>query len=244
MIELYHSLHSTCSQKVRLCLEEKGLPWTGHHLNLRQFDQLRPEFLKLNPQALVPVLVDAGRVITESRIINEYLEEQYPETPLMPASAYERAQVRAWSQYVDSVPAEAVKLPSFVKNIQPELQKMGIDQALPMIEKIPNPHIQARWRRAATTGIAPQDLAPSHAQLKAMVERMDQALQGHKWLCGDTLTLADLDIAPFVQRLVRIDLFHWVEQHPRVLAWFHQIRSRPAYKRAMPEPGSEGTLPP
>ena len=60
MIELYHSTHSTCSQKVRICLAEKGLAWTGHHLNLRRFDQLKPEFLALNPAGLVPVLVDGG----------------------------------------------------------------------------------------------------------------------------------------------------------------------------------------
>ena len=51
MIELWHSTHSTCSQKVRIALEEKGLAWTGHHLNLRKFDQLQPAFLALNPAA-------------------------------------------------------------------------------------------------------------------------------------------------------------------------------------------------
>ena len=75
MIELYHSTHSTCSQKMRICLAEKGPAWTGQHLNLRRFDQLKPEFLALNPVGLVPVPVDSGRVLTESRIINEYLED-------------------------------------------------------------------------------------------------------------------------------------------------------------------------
>ena len=78
MIELYHSTHSTCSQKVRICLAEKGLASTGHHLNLRRFDQLKPEFLALNPAGLVPVLVDGGQVLTVwPPIINEYLEDAY-----------------------------------------------------------------------------------------------------------------------------------------------------------------------
>jgi hypothetical protein len=55
MIELYHSTHSTCSQKARICLAEKGLAWTGHHLNLRRFDQLKPKFLALNPAGLAPM---------------------------------------------------------------------------------------------------------------------------------------------------------------------------------------------
>ena len=242
-MELYHSLHSTCSQKVRLCLEEKGIPWTGHHLNLRKFDHLGPKFLKINPQGLVPVLIDQNQVICESRIINEYLEEQYPQISLMPKDPLLKARVRIWSQYVEFGPSEAVKLPSFVKNIQPELQKMGKEKALELISKIPNEQIRARWKLAATTGISKEELIPSHKKLEAMVIQMNHALINSKWLCGDNITLADLDIAPFVQRLVRIDLFHLVQSHPLVLDWFERIKSRPAYKLAMPEPGSEGRQP-
>lgn len=243
-MELYHSTHSTCSQKVRLCLAEKGLSWTGHHLNLRKFEQLQPAFLMLNPKGLVPVLIDQGHTLTESRVINEYLEEAYPQVPLMPSDPYARAEVRLWSKYVDDVLTEAVKLPSFVKNIQPELQSMAPAHALAMIERIPDPRIQARWRLAATEGISPNDLAPSHALLNDMVQRMAHALAHQPWLCGEQLTLADIDIAPFVQRLVRIDLFHLVQAQPRVLDWYTRIRARTAYPLAMPEPGSEGVQPP
>ena len=242
-MNLYHSLHSTCSQKVRLCLEEKGLPWTGHHLNLRKFDHLQPEFLILNPLGMVPVLIDQGKILTESRIINEYLDEKYPSIPLMPSDPFLRAQVRLWSQYVESGPSEAVKMPSFAKNIQPELKKMNQKEALEHIKKIPNIQIRDRWLLAATKGISQKDLLPSLKFLEDMVLRMNNALSHQKWLCGDQLTLADIDIAPFVQRLVRIDLFHLLELHPPVLDWFNRIKSRKAYKTAMPEAGSEGFIP-
>ena len=101
MIELYHSTHSTCSQKVRICLAEKGLAWTGHHLNLRRFDQLKPEFLTLNPAGLVPVLVDGGQVLTESRIINEYQEDAYPQPRLSPEGAHAHARMRLWTKYAN-----------------------------------------------------------------------------------------------------------------------------------------------
>ena len=244
MIELYHSTHSTCSQKVRICLAEKGLAWTGHHLNLRRFDQLRPDFLALNPAAMVPVLLDAGHVLTESRVINEYLEDAYPQVRLSPAHAYGRARMRLWTQYVDEAPSEAVKLPSFVKNIQPELQRMQREEALALIERIPDPRIRARWRKAATEGISTADLQPSIARLADMVERMDRALEHEPWLAGEQYSLADIDIAPFVQRMVRIDLFHLVEARPRVADWYARITARPAYLSAMPPAGSEGTQPP
>ena len=243
MIELYHSTHSTCSQKVRICLAEKGLAWTGHHLNLRRFDQLKPEFLALNPAGLVPVLVDAGQVLTESRIINEYLEDAYPQPRLSPEGAPARARMRLWTRYADAVAAEAVKLPSFVKNIQPELQRMPREEMLAMIERIPDPHIRARWRKAATGVISADDLKPSIARLTEMVERMDRALQDSPWLAGEEYSLADIDIAPFVQRLVRVDLFGLVAARPRVNDWYARITSRPAYASAMPPAGSEGGRP-
>jgi len=241
---LYHSLHSTCSQKVRLCLEEKGLSWRGHHLNLRKFEHLQDEFLALNPQGLVPVLIDQGRVLTESRIINEYLEDQYPQVALMPSDPYGKAQVRLWSHYIETGPSEAVKMPSFAKNIQPALAKMNRDDAIELIKRIPNRQIRDRWMLAATKGIGQQDLLPSLQILEDMVSRMNHALSHQQWLCGDQLTLADIEIAPFVQRLVRIDLFHWVQSHPPVLDWFHRINSRNAYQSAMPQAGSEGQMPP
>jgi len=240
VIELYHSTHSTCSQKVRICLAEKGLAWTGHHLNLRRFDQLKPEFLALNPAGLVPVLVDGGHVLTESRIINEYLEDAYPRPRLSPEGAYARARMRLWTKFADEVATEAVKLPSFVKNIQPELQRMPRAEVLAAIERMPEASVRARWRKAASEGISADDLKPSIARLVEMVERMDCALRDAPWLAGDEFSLADIDIAPFAQRLVRIDLFGLVAGRPRVNDWYARMTSRPAYAGAMPPAGSEG----
>ena len=222
---------------------EKGLAWTGHHLNLRRFDQLEPEFLARYPAGLVPVLVDGGQVLTESRIINEYLEDAYPQPRLSPEGAYARARMRLWTKYADEVAAEAVKLPSFVKNIQPELQRMPREEALAAIERIPDPQIRARWRKAATGGISADDLKPSIARLTEMVKRMDRALQHAPWLASEEVSLADIDIAPFVQRLVRLDLFGLVAARPRVNDWYARMTARPAYASAMPPAGSEGGQP-
>ena len=241
MLTLYHSLHSTCSQKVRLCLAEKGIPWTGKHLNLRLFDQLRPEFLAVNPAGLVPVLVDGDLVLTESRVISEYLEDAYQGSlSLLPVDAAARARMRIWTRFADVVAGEAVKLPSFVKNIVPALQAMGSADAAAMIARIPDPHIRSRWQRAASGGFSDDDLRPSLAQLDEMLARMDVSLRLGPWLAGAQISLADLDIAPFVQRLVRIDRFAGVQARPRVLDWYERISARPAYAAAMPPAGSEG----
>jgi len=243
VIELYHSTHSTCSQKVRLCLAEKGIGWTGHHLNLRRFDQLKPEFLAVNSAGMVPVLVDNGWTLTESRVINEYLEEAYPQVSLAPADPRARARMRLWTKYSDDVATDAVKLPSFVKNIQPELQRMAPEEVKAMVAKIPDAKVRERWTRAVTGGVSAADLQPSIERLSAMVERMDGVLAQGPWLAGDEYSLADIDIAPFVHRMIRVELFYLVEARPRVADWYARIASRPAYALAIPPAGSEGTQP-
>jgi glutathione S-transferase len=95
MLALYHNDMSTCAQKVRATLAEKGLSWDSHELNLRTGEQHKPEFLKLNPRGVVPVLIHNGKPIAESNIIMEYLEDEFADTEsLMPDSAIEKAAVR------------------------------------------------------------------------------------------------------------------------------------------------------
>ena len=101
MIQLYHNDMSSCSQKVRLGLAEKHLDWGSEHLSLRDGDQYEPAYLALNPNGVVPTLVDDGHVIIESQVILEYLDDAYPEPPLRPANATERARMRLWTKQLD-----------------------------------------------------------------------------------------------------------------------------------------------
>ena len=100
MLTLYHAHHSTCSQKVRIVLHEKGLDFDTVALNLATKDQLDPEHLKLNPNGVVPTLVDGDDIIIESSVICEYLDERYPEPSLSPEDLMERAHMRAWMHFI------------------------------------------------------------------------------------------------------------------------------------------------
>jgi glutathione S-transferase len=98
-IVLYDAMPSANSDRVKVVLHEKGLAYERITLNLANKDQKRPEFLKLNPYGKVPVINDSGRVLFESCIINEYLDEQYRNPPLMPTDAYLRARGRILVDY-------------------------------------------------------------------------------------------------------------------------------------------------
>ena len=90
MIDLYHAPQSTCSQKVRICLAEKGLEWIDHRVNLAKNENLTPEYLALNPNGVVPTLVHDGEPIIDSSVICEYLDEVFPVNSTTPPDALGR----------------------------------------------------------------------------------------------------------------------------------------------------------
>ncbi|HEY1265986.1 MAG TPA: glutathione S-transferase family protein [Candidatus Binatia bacterium] len=98
-IKLYDAVPSSNSDRVKIALNEKGLAYERMSLNLARRDQKKPEFLKLNPYGKVPVIDDGGKILFESCIINEYLDEKYPNPPLMPKDPYLRARGRILVDY-------------------------------------------------------------------------------------------------------------------------------------------------
>ena len=98
-IKLYDAVPSSNSDRVKIALHEKGLPYVRVTLVLANKDQKRPEFLELNPYGKVPVIDDGGHILFESCIINEYLDEKYPNPPLMPKDAYLRGRGRVLIDY-------------------------------------------------------------------------------------------------------------------------------------------------
>ncbi len=104
-MKFYTYWRSTAAYRVRIALKLKGLETAEHfiHLSRNGGEQFSDDYKNINPQALVPSLVlDDGRVLTQSMAILEYLEESYPDPPILPSDRYERAEVRAASQLITS----------------------------------------------------------------------------------------------------------------------------------------------
>ena len=234
MIELWHATHSTCSQKVRLCLAEKKLAWASHLVDLRRFEHLEPGFLALNPAAMVPVLKDGGQLVRESLVINEYLDDAYPEPALRPRDALGRARVREWTLYVAEEPTWAVKVPSFEKNIRPQLAGRYSQREIEAIAaKMPNRETAVRWVKAVREGFSPAEIDASLRRLAATLQRIEESLKHHPWLAGEAYSLADVDMAPFVHRIAALDA-RMIEARPRVADWYGRVRGREAFRQAMP----------
>jgi Glutathione S-transferase, N-terminal domain len=123
MLELYHTVNSVCAQKIRIQLEEKGLPWVSRLMTLRG-DQFEPSYLKLNPNAVVPTLVHDGFRVIESSVILYYLEECFPEPSLMPASHRARVAVRVFNKIIDESVHNACTILTFATALRPRFRRM------------------------------------------------------------------------------------------------------------------------
>ncbi|MCK9512084.1 MAG: glutathione S-transferase family protein [Pigmentiphaga sp.] len=232
MLILYHAWTSTCSQKVRLALAEKGLAYEGRLIDLREGEQHAPAFLALNPKAELPVLVHGDAVLAESTIINDYLEAAFPQPALMPASPLARARVAQWNRWVDDDITIPVKIPSFQQNLYPAISRWTPERKAAMIARIANPITAARWRAAAERGFSAEELAEAHGKLRGFLQRLEQALENADWLVEGQLTLADINAFPFVERLSTLHDYDLAGDWPAVAVWQERIRSRPSYAAA------------
>jgi len=95
LIELYHFWSSVCSVRCRMALEEKGVKWTSRYIDLFKFDQMKPEYIALNPDGVVPTLVHDGKPICESTIINEYIDAAFEGPKLVPADPLRAARIQS-----------------------------------------------------------------------------------------------------------------------------------------------------
>src|SRR6476660_5205353 len=135
---LYNAPQSTCSQRVRFVLNAKRLPFGEKKLDLLAGDQLKPEYLALNPNGVVPTLDHDGHIVTDSSVIIEYLDEVVPQTAnFTPRDPVKRAAMRALMRFIDEMPAAAVRVPTFNLAFLPRFQAMSEGEFVAFAESKP-----------------------------------------------------------------------------------------------------------
>jgi ganglioside-induced differentiation-associated protein 1 len=233
MLELYHHGSSACAAKVRFALAEKQLKWTGHYVDILAGDQFRPEFLAINPKAVVPVLVHDGKVIRESTVICEYAEEAFPAHPIYPSTPFERAQVRIWTKAVDEELHPACSAITYVASHRHSILRQGVGSFEDFMGQDPSEGTGARtlkWQYIQQ-GIAAPGAADKIRLYDAYLHRMEQSLASQLWLVGDTFSMADIAMAPYVNRLAALAMEGiWTGGRlPKVEQWFQRVRRRPTF---------------
>lgn len=229
MLEFYDNDMSVCAQKVRVVLAEKGLDYTRHHLNLRAGDQFSPAYLKLNPKAVVPTLVHNGNVIIESTVIINYLDEAFSASPLHPENPVNRATMLQWMILPDSGLHDACGLTSFALAFRYQLLKLAPDALAAHLAKMPNEQRRTHVKNVVEQGLDAPGVAQAIRTFYQAIQRMSQALTQADWLAGDTLSLADITMLPYVLRLSHLGLDWLWQDLPQVADWFARMQVRDSF---------------
>ena len=230
MLELYHNDMSVCAQKVRLVLAEKGLEPKLHHLNLRKGDQLAPGYLKLNPNGVVPTLVHDGRVVIESTLIAEYLDEAFPAPALRPADLADRATMRIFASIPDQGLHAACGVVSTVVAFRHQYLALAPDEFRRNIEETPDPARRERKRLGIEKGLDAPFVPDALRAYDGVLARIEAKLTEGPWLMGERYTLADVAMTPYVTRLAHLHFDEMWARRPRVAAWHARIQARPNYR--------------
>lgn len=229
MLALYHFGPVANSLTPLLCLLEKGLAFENRLLDSRKWEHHDPAFLALSPDGMVPILVHDDRVVRESTVINEYLDEVFPEPPLRPADPFERAGMRVLTKYVDEYfcPALTVLGAHAASAFAGTIDKAEMARRL---AAMPNAEVRRKWQTVSSGGFAEAELADARAKLARVAARMEEQLgDGREWLLGGFFSLADIKWYSMVPGLPRLapDLCN-AGATPRIVAWLERMAARPA----------------
>ena len=227
---LYNAPQSTCSQRVRFVLNAKGLEYEEHRLDLFYGDQLKPEYLKINPNGVVPALIHNGQAVLDSAVIIEYLDETCEgRMTFTPGDAVARARMRWMMRYIDEIPTPAIRVPSYNLAFLPHFQKMSEEDftALANSKPLRKEFLLSMGR----TGFPKSEMDAALDRLNRAVVRMNEWILegGGTWLMGDQLTLADIALMPVIVRMDDINLHAGWADKPAVSKWLEAIRGDAAY---------------
>jgi glutathione S-transferase len=226
MLALYHMPGAVCAQKVRTCLAEKGLSFDSHLLTPP--DLRTPDYLKMNPGGFVPTLVHDDRILTESRVICEYLNEAFPGPALMPEDPYERAKVSLWTKQIDDglhLNVYTLTCALIFRHIFNQMSPEQQDVALPLdLTK------RERTRDIMANGVQSHYAAAAMQRFAKLMADMERALQQSQWLACDRYSLADIDYTPYLQRLGDLGVSGLWADKPAVQDWWARVQARPSFR--------------
>ncbi|SPA13367.1 putative MALEYLACETOACETATE ISOMERASE [Cupriavidus taiwanensis] len=209
MLKLYSYFRSSASFRVRIALELKGLSYdyVPVHLLKEGGQQLKPEFRAVNPDGLVPALVDGEHVLQQSLAIVEYLDEVHPEPKLLPGTALDRAYVRGLAQEIacEIHPLNNLRVLKYLKHT------VGVTD-----------EVKDAWYR--------HWIELGFASLQANLERSGKA---GRFCFGDTPTLADVCLVPQVFNAQRFNID--VARHPAIAKIYEACMALPAFQKAEPK---------
>lgn len=230
-LHLYHFGQSNCSVRVRMTLEEKGLQWTSHHLNLHKGENITPEYFGIHPKGLVPALVHDGVVHIESTDIIGYLDAAFPEPPLRPSGDSDEAEaVTRWMRIAADNHIH-FKTYVFAYRLGRRMAKSQAELAAYRELQENKELLQFHEENSSPEGLSRARVSRSTRVLEGCFAAIDQALENRQWLAGDTFSLADITWIPLHVTLDKAGFAF--ARYANVARWMDAALARPSFRRAV-----------
>ncbi len=239
MYTLYHHGSSVCAGKVRMAMHEKGLSWQGVYIDILKGEQFNERYLRLNPKGVVPTLVHDQRVIVESTVICEYLDLVHPDTTLHPRDPRTFVQARYWTKAVDEDLHPNCAVLTFVSSHRHTLAKLGRQKLEEFLSSTPAMSVTSDWkdkkRLFVERGFAAPGATESVRIYDHYLRKMNDALERGMWLLGDTFSIADVSLAPYVNRVAMMNMQGmWQSGRlPALERWWERLQARPSFKPSL-----------
>ena len=229
MLTLYHWEPNANSGKPMLALAEKGVAYESHYLDLLQFDQHQPSYLKINPDGTIPALVHDERVLTESTPIMEYVDEAFPGPPLRPSDPAQRWRMRWWMRFFDAYFAPSLSMIGWSVFVGPAVRQRERVELEAAIERIPLESRRVAWRKAMFNEFSEAELAESRRRVWFATQILEQHLARHAWIAGPSYSLGDINGFNLAYALPLSQPERCNDQKtPCILEWLRKIYERPA----------------
>lgn len=227
-LHLFHGGISNCSMRVRMTLIEKGLDWTSHHIDLKKKENISDDYFGINPNGLVPTLVDNGVVHIESNDIIDYLDDTYSSGSLR-ASKY--AEMMEWLHLAAGIHVPACKPYVYATKIAKKLKKTAEEQdkydELQKNEELKSFHA----KHAGSSEFSSSDFNKAKAILSACFTKLDVTLEGRDWIMGDQFTLADISWIPLY--FVLLGCGYSFENYSNIKRWAAAFESKECYQKGI-----------
>jgi len=231
-IILYDFHGSPCARRVRIVMLEKGLKWEPRLVDLTKMEQKRPEYLKLNPNGLVPTLVHGDRVIYESNVITEYLDAVFPEPRLYPADPWSCAKAKMWQAFELAMAKEYRPL-MYLRVIGPLDRQRPKNEVMDDVRRSTDDPAHIDWVSRVYDGTVIDENEAKHlaSQLYRRIDHIEGSLSGD-FLLGDQFSIADISVYPRVAMYQLVGLQIEAAKYPRTVRWMSSIASRPSVQRS------------
>jgi glutathione S-transferase len=232
VLELYHNINSVCAQKVRIALKEKGQDAKDHLLTLRG-DQNDPAYMKLNSNGVVPTLVHDGKVVVESSLILYYINDVFPDPPLMPTDPYRRHRARLYNKLIDEYMHTSCTIITFATAFRARFTSMTREQWTAEIDKAPLKQRAEYKRSVIEHGLDAQCVVDALGHHRKMLSWMADDLKSGPYLAGDAFSIADCAVIPYILRRELLNIAGMWAQYPAIAEWWARVRERPSIKAAI-----------